>query len=493
MSLIKVDAESGVFMIATSKSVASLPIKRYLKKLFIKDRPGFFGGVFGPINVYMDNNPALLDVVSRKMILAFELCESSHDTSSDLSQVLSDILEEILDHREGIMEFILGEGIFIPENSSSESWSVEEKTYGEVAYADICVLSTMLSPMIPCWGAYMHKIKTCIDSAYAPSFAVRLTNRSNICNDPAVLKIREYITAIDAGSNKSDHILRGVNSDMAIDTVIDKALVSRVASHDISLEAESNLISSVHQMVDPKKPVKSKFISDKPVKSYSDDGDDGGNFAESYTVCPTRTEGEKAEIRFAVSTKAMIVKALFTIDKPPASMVNRCVSETKHLIDKEISSTQEELLVWMFEGKVLPSKGLDIQSKKTIVMMMGVSKAFFEFYGMGYLSAIMSSEAFHGEGSFLVSGSTATSRMTKDTRSVLDGLFPYKETVNSVKKRVEINKAVAAIDGLVKKIRLEMHRPNADTVSAEHLSHGFVAMPRDIKSLLADLIIKIEG
>lgn len=490
--MINVDIDSGLFLITGPEGKLEVPIHSFKKKVFTNDIPGSFGGAFGPLNMFLSDREELRDRVSVGLIECAKISMDPLSTRLDLEIKCSDLADVIFGYEDEIREFISGDA-YSPKDNSAERWAVESKTYNTADYLDISALSVMLSAFIPVWATFMHQIKNSVAPRFKESSAMTLLRFSDVWTLPSVEKVMLYVSAIDAGSDKSIYILESTCSESAVEIMGHRSIVRKVAPHDISLEAASNLISSIHRQADSGQPGRSSFLKDKPLSRSSASDEDAG-YTDIYMISANLSGGQIEEIRFACSNRYRVAKAIFNGPLPKAQL-KKDHAFYSDWEPSDLSKIHLLVIEWVYCNRVIPIDGAPYLLFKEIKVLMGVAKTWLIHNGFDYMALAMSSKIKKDASVVFVGSSVARERLSASIKEELDAIWPFKKSTNGLRKPTLMSVAVVSIESAIKDMVKEDLSPcdiDLEKKIEGASSNGVLAVPGNIRMQLASLLIKIQ-
>lgn len=484
--------DKGVFTVESEGRVIEVGIHSFKKKVFASDSPGFFCGAFGAINLFLRANPEIEFSVARRLYRCCELVLNPKSDLKELTGECSELANLIFTYEADIREYISGD-CFLPPDNSSEKWAVSDKTYNPADYLDIVVLSTMLSVFIPIWGSYMHQIKGAVTSKFKESYALALLKDSCIWGLESTKKVMLYVSAIDAGSDKSSHIIDMMCSEEAVDSIAHRAIVRKVAPHDPGIKAQSNLISSVHRLADTGQNGRTHYLKDKPQKKASCDEESG--FADIYMVSSQYSTGQLEEIRYACKFKARVASAIFggrSVPKKALAVNHKFYDDWK---PSDVSKIAVIVLEWLFCNRVIAINGVPYLQFDEIKTLLAVAKTYLEAVSMDYMALLVSSKVLRDEQVVYIGALRARERLSAELKERMAEIWPYFKPSNGQKKCALTNVAAQDIEAAIKTMATQYVSP-ADsglaTKCQDSVANGVLSVPGNIRALMARLLIKIN-
>lgn len=374
------------------------------------------------------------------------------------------------------------------------------QTYLRIDYIQLIALAIALRAMTPVWGAHIEFNRSLIGNQFKEYYAFKLLQQEPILLSPAYQKLLTYIE-LTVGDNKVNeaNVLEGIGSAIYIDWIMSLVVIRRLCMGDIrGLSERANLVTYVHKFVTSKMngtdiPVDSNV---KP-KVYDENGSDMDSklsALERYKVKYEISLGDIVELAYSVSDLPEVARRLK--ENIPSDLLYSSLRSAEKLVGKRLLDPQINLVRWILKPVISP-RGFLYLEEEHVCALFGVVQAMLISSGHGFLGLLATSYASLGENEDFITGIDSRGRIPKEVQDKLDVLYPYQRMVGGKRTgQKPMNLALKSIEEMARDFsKFSWVMTAEDSVMAqvfgENVRNRRIAIPHDIKTQLANLVVCI--
>ncbi len=460
--------------------------------------------VFEQINQYWEAQPAdfqdAVFAVYKRVDSAFDGAMDGAELYSILNECICELVRlHPLDRLELWLK--LNPGIIVPSSVKSElpdptdNTKTLGKTYIVSDYYPLIALAMFLRVMVPIWGEYVASIRKASEINKKEFIAMQLLNKTGILECPAMLRLRFYIDEI-TGSNENidlDAVMDGFSSEDIGFRMVSLVCILRLCLVDLTgANPHTHAVAVVFKYLAQKvfNAPESRIV----VKKEADDESghpDKHSILESYRRRTEISLGDQAAFGYYFENSFAIAKRLepsLTDDEISQSLMSAQNIEVGNVGDVQLT-----IAGWVIKDLITPHAPYYVSDPHPL--LLGALEAVLWKRGYKYLAAVLTSYAIIGNEEITVGNISSREQISPQLAEEIKYYYPYQW--GSVKKTsVPMQPGVLeSIDHVVDDLvfnswRMTLREDKVIELFGERRRK--LAVPSDIKNLLAALIIDIE-
>ncbi len=374
----------------------------------------------------------------------------------------------------------------------------KDKTYLRDDYYDLAVLTIMLRPMVPIFGQYIKQVGKEVGTNFKEHVALGLLSRSGLLSSPVVQRLRTYVEAtVKAEEHRDSAVLGGLGTAELPDWLLSKAIVRRVTLGEIN-NPNNSIISNVYHTIDQLVNSMDRNFSGRvnPKKPYTGGNEeDNVSVAENYKVKQEISDGDLCMLSvYTQQMYDMVGRVDPTINM---DLVDQCASNVARYPRLKISQHHITLCQWTLAVAISP-RGIPSLNKPSLLRALAATQALLWHWGFKELAALMfAEEIIYEEVGIYGVGDDSTNKLSMEYVRILTEKYPHYQRQGGRDRKQQprqVNVACKAIDKLSKEMVANEWRLCGPSKLVEEIGYPGNApfiIPSDIRTQLADLIIKI--
>jgi hypothetical protein len=380
----------------------------------------------------------------------------------------------------------------------------EERTYLTTDYRNLQIFCTVLRPMLPIWGHFMHLTAVTTGSNNKEHVAARLITGAWINWCPAKERLEKYIqSSIALNSTSATAVIGWLGTGELPNYFLSQALVRRLIVSDLKQNIVSGLYKYLFLNVLPSLDTGRKGGGAGPIRPKNDpdkDTRDGDNtsLAESYKV---RQETPDATLEFinAYARRPYAVAAKIDPDYN-RDYLDRCLERVQILRSTELLPHMEAFSMNVC-AKPLPTNANKNLVADSCLNTIAVTQALLWHWGFIHLAALMTGFPIKPDDDF-ESFIDVKEKIDENLKDQLVAIFPhfYQRVGNSAasldKQRRSENPGIKNVEALMAKIRnaewLLTCPDELMLATGANPSTRKLILPKGIKDEIARLLIHID-
>jgi hypothetical protein len=375
----------------------------------------------------------------------------------------------------------------------------KDKTYLRDDYYDLAVLTIMLRPMVPIFGQYIKQVGKEVGTNFKEHVALGLLSKSGMLSSPVVQRLRTYVEAtVKAEEHRDSAVLGGLGSAELPDWLLSKAIVRRVTLGEINNPGNS-IISNVYHTIDQLVNSMDRNFSGRvnPKKPYTGGNEeDNVSVAENYKVKQEISDGDLCVLSvYTQQMYDMVGRVDPTVDQ---ELLNICAANANQYPRLKISQHHITLCQWVLATAISP-RGIPSLNKPSLLRSIAATQSLLWHWDFKELAVLMfAEEVVYEEVGIYGAADDSTNKLSMEYVRILTEKYPHYQRQGGKDRKQQprqVNVACKAIDKLSKElVANEWHLCGPERLLNELEYPGsdvpFI-VPSDIRTQLADLIIKI--
>ncbi|QDB71081.1 hypothetical protein CPT_Moabite_049 [Serratia phage Moabite] len=376
-----------------------------------------------------------------------------------------------------------------------------EQTYLRDDYRQLTSLSVILKFMLPIWSEYTM-LKLGLRENQQEVVSMALLQRSGIEESAPFQRFRVFVDYIASDNDPGmRNILEGIGTldmpEWIFSLMMVERLAAAVVSHndDANKEQTVNLISTLwaqtRAKLSPDQNRKKGDVRPKTFTSANGSEEDNSSTAESYKPKERISDGTRIEFDYSAADAALMGRRLMNdID---LDLLKRLVR--RNSLRKYFNPTEEQVkLTALTLAKINPTRAMPHTDRTGAINMLSVAQTYLHQKGFSTLADLLG--ASRGEPCNTISGSE---QIKDHHKTILATIYPYRRQVKAGtgSKTVLKDPGTIAIETLTSKFAGYYWYRDTDDVIAESskmvIREGGMVIPSDIRLILADFIIALNG
>lgn len=383
----------------------------------------------------------------------------------------------------------------VNRNDASAEFLNDEINYYMDDYEALVVLTQLLRPMVPIWGAYVTHNREVVGNAYKEFRAFKLLHKVRIYQSPAMERLRRYIDAWRKTSSRklADNaaVIDGISSDNLTEYLLGLILVRRLALSELDAQNNnSSLVAAVYNYLRTKLTDAERNFSVKHKFNTRNDSDpDELSVIDKYRTPSDLSHGDRRFILEGANEWDTLVRVIDP--STPLALVQECIdalqkNEYHHVIEEHT----DLITGWMCQP-AFPHEGLVELKKQSLVNVVGVAQAFLIHWGYYDMAVFLTaSRSTSKMGSDRVSPNYT---VADDVLAALDVAYAHKR--QSRGQSVKENQTLEAIYMLHRKVNNSLfhiapYQPK--TLFDKKVYPADITTPADFIPILCSVLVKID-
>jgi len=472
--------------------------------------------VFEHINAYWvqleKQNKLIVDKVFdlyKQIRVVFDENWDRNQLTQKLYQLVADLLDQH-DLNDVQLWVVFHSDIIFPDTNvlktdyvaSPDRPGTREQTYLKEDYVKLISMAVVLRAMNPIWGEFIGRTRSEAGTTFKEYYAFRLLVKSKLARSEAMEKLQVYVEySTAAGKNKAASIIGGVSSEDFAGWVLGLVVTRKLCAGDLrGLEPQTTLVTYIYNYIHQKvMGIDNSFngtagmIKDKSFDEKSQEGERNLSRLEGYKAKQEIPAGDIIALEYSMIDAYAIANRLAPgIDQ---DLIKSALKTTEVLSNSRVFDCQILLLQWIMKP-IVPTRGIQYLSKKTIVRLQAVCQAVLLHRGHKELAGLVTATASMNGDEIQVSGVDSRARIPKEMVDELNTLFPFMKRPSGKQKTIKLlNQAVLSIDSMTEKISssdwiLTIEEKFVRDLTGS-LTNRRYSIPHNIKVLLTDLVLKL--
>lgn len=293
-------------------------------------------------------------------------------------------------------------------------------------------------------------------------------------------------------------IEKQIPSDELGNWILSVAIIQKVAMAVIIDDTDvKNVITRTYNFVNNKLQNKGDTANSIRAKKSMMDAEVGDSDPESvleaYRIVSELPKGIVVELNWAIYYD--ILKNPKKFDKNiDLEIFKNALVFTERLYDAKLTKLQIDILGWIFKDVIDP-RSLNYVSIESIVGLMALAFSFLWSNGFKDLALLLTAIPNEYDGAVVINITTNRSRLTKELKTELDILYPFKKIIVATTGTREVNLAEISINEVtdeIYKYRWIYSASNEYIMEVNRNTSRNVEVQADLKIRLAELIIFIN-
>jgi hypothetical protein len=386
---------------------------------------------------------------------------------------------------------------------SPDKKTTREQTYLRQDYVQLVTMSVILRTMVPIWGTFIGMTRSDYGTLFKEYYAFELMKYSKLANSQAMEKLETYLK-FTININKVDNfnsILNGISTENFPMWIMSLVVVRRLCIGDVrGAEKTNTLISTIYSFSVNKikggenGPNSANGIKEKPFQDKND-SEKASSRLEGYKIKQDIPPGIIVAIEDSVSDPYLVAKQVQPdID---LNLVTDALKTVEILMTNRIYDGQVTIAQWVLSDIVSP-RGVGYLCKASVVRLLAVTQAILWHRGNKELAGIVTALALEVNGDVSFTSDSSRDRISKTTLEELSRLFPFERRPSLKKKTSKlINTALISINTVTDLLTNNTWKLTISDSFVPELNNGRkyrrYPLPRNIKILLANLVIELAG
>lgn len=376
-------------------------------------------------------------------------------------------------------------------NSEVDSKYSEDRTYTELDYFKLAVLSICFRAVVPIWCQYIYDNVDVVGNDRKEKMALKLLDTSDIIQTEPYLRFIRFIDAVSATVDIKNtyKTMTGIGSEEQLEISKAKKIVRRVAF--LNPEIEDNIIKQVHneifnQPTDTQR--NTNRIKDKKLTGSRDEEET--SVIEQYKI---KEELPRADSR----TGSYYLEQELFLKEVMGEDYDLVKDKIGDLVDSLIESGHEmqrhNLMMAKFFISGVPPELLNCVNRDIQIISCAMVYALMVYKGK-YNLALLSLGSIRMDDEDEISPPPLSNRATipAELEKQLDDLYPYRRKVKSSANMIK--EAIGELFREVSGCLIQPIFPQDDKAlfDGKFTRDGYFITPRDVVVDLAEMIVFIQ-